>query len=219
MEDLSLDFSKKSFVLDNFQTKKEGSFSSGIFMNNFNNEKKRNINNIMIHKSGNNQKQAKDWLQILETLGIIFYLHPYSNNLLKRLVKTPKLYFYDTGLVCYLTRWSSAEVLESGAMNGAALENYVVSEIAKTYMNFGREPYMYYYRDKDAKEIDVILEHDGIINPIEIKKTSNPGTELTKVFKLLDKASAPRGKGAIVCMKPKVGVIDRDNYVVPIWVI
>lgn len=166
-----------------------------------------------------NQKQAKDWLQILETLGIIFYLHPYSNNLLKRLVKTPKLYFYDTGLVCYLTRWSSAEVLESGAMNGAALENYVVSEIAKTYMNFGREPYMYYYRDKDAKEIDVILEHDGIINPIEIKKTSNPGTELTKVFKLLDKASAPRGKGAIVCMKPKVGVIDRDNYVVPIWVI
>lgn len=166
-----------------------------------------------------NQKQAKDWLQILETLGIIFYLHPYSNNLLKRLVKTPKLYFYDTGLVCYLTRWSSAEVLESGAMNGAILENYVVSEIAKTYMNSGREPYMYYYRDKDAKEIDIVLEHDGILNPIEIKKTSNPGTELTKVFALLDRASVPRGKGAVICMKPKVGVIDRDNFVVPIWTI
>lgn len=166
-----------------------------------------------------NQKQAKDWLQILETLGIIFYLHPYSNNLLRRLVKTPKLYFYDTGLVCYLTRWSSAEVLESGAMNGAILENYVVSEIAKTYMNSGREPYMYYYRDKDAKEIDIVLEHDGILNPIEIKKTSNPGTELTKVFALLDRASVPRGKGAVICMKPKVGVIDRDNFVVPIWTI
>ena len=166
-----------------------------------------------------NQKQAKDWLRILEKLGIIFYLHPYSNNLLKRLVKTPKLYFYDTGLVCYLTRWSSAEVLESGAMNGAVLENYVVSEIAKTYMNSGREPYMYYYRDKDAREIDIVLEHDGILNPIEIKKTSNPGTELTRVFRLLDKASVPRGKGAVVCMKPGVGAIDRDNYIVPVWTI
>ena len=166
-----------------------------------------------------NQKQAKDWLQILETLGIIFYLHPYSNNLLKRLVKTPKLYFYDTGLVCHLTRWSSPEVLENGAMNGAVLENYVVSEIAKTWLNSGKEPYMYYYRDKDAKEIDVILEHDGILNPIEIKKTSNPGTELTRVFSLLDKASVPRGKGAVVCMKPKVGVIDRENYIVPVWTI
>ena len=166
-----------------------------------------------------NQKQAKDWLQILETLGIIFYLHPYSNNLLKRLVKTPKLYFYDTGLVCHLTRWSSPEVLENGAMNRAVLENYVVSEIAKTWLNSGKEPYMYYYRDKDAKEIDIVLEHDGILNPIEIKKTSNPGTELTRVFSLLDRASVPRGKGAVVCMKPKVGVIDRENYIVPVWTI
>ncbi len=166
-----------------------------------------------------NQKQAKDWLQILETLGIIFYLHPYSNNLLKRLVKTPKLYFYDTGLVSHLTRWSNAEVLEYGAMNGAILENYVVSEIEKTYLNCGQEPYMYYYRDKDAREIDIVLEHDGILNPLEIKKTSNPGSELTKVFALLDKASVPRGKGAIICMKPSVGVIDRENYIVPIWTI
>ena len=166
-----------------------------------------------------NQKQAKDWLQILEKLGIIFYLHPYSNNLLKRLVKTPKLYFYDSGLVCYLTRWSSAEVLQRGAMNGAVLENYVVSEIAKTYINSGREPYMYYYRDKDAREIDLVLEHDGMLNPLEIKKTSNPGTELTRVFGLLDKASVPRGKGAVICMRMKVGAIDRDNYIVPVWLI
>lgn len=166
-----------------------------------------------------NQKQAKNWIHILETLGIIFYLHPYSNNLLKRLVKTPKLYFYDTGLVCYLTKWTSAAVLESGAMNGAILENYVVSEIAKTYLNSGLEPAMYYYRDKDSKEIDVVLEQNGELNPIEIKKTSNPGTELTRVFSLLDKASVPRGKGAVICMKPSVGAIDRDNYIIPIWAI
>lgn len=166
-----------------------------------------------------NQKQAKDWLGILETLGIIFYLHPYSNNLLKRLVKTPKLYFYDTGLICYLTKWSSAETLESGAMNGAILENYVVAEIMKTYLNSGKEPFMYYYRDKDAKEIDIVLEHDGVINPIEIKKSSNPGTELIKVFELLDRSSTSRSKGAVICMKPELSAIDRENYVVPIWMI
>ena len=166
-----------------------------------------------------NQKQVKSWMEILETLGIIFYLHPYSNNLLKRLVKTPKMYFYDTGLVCYLTKWSNAESLEKGAMNGAILENYVVAEIRKTYLGNGKEPYMYYYRDKDAKEIDIILEHDGMINPIEIKKTANPRTELTKVFHVLDKASVNRSEGAILCMKQKVSAIDKDNYIVPIWII
>lgn len=166
-----------------------------------------------------NQKQAKDWLAILETLGLIFYLHPYSNNLLKRLVKTPKLYFFDTGLVCYLTKWSSPETLESGAMNGAILENYVVSEIVKSYLNSGKEPYIYYYRDKDAKEIDVILEHDGVLNPIEIKKTSNPGTELVKVFSLIDKGDIRRDKGAVICMKPELSAIDRENFIVPVWMI
>lgn len=166
-----------------------------------------------------NQVQAKDWLGILETLGIIFYLHPYSNNLLKRLVKTPKLYFYDTGLVSYLTKWSSAETLESGAMNGAILENYVVAEIVKTYLNSGKEPYLYYYRDKDAREIDIVLEHDGVLNPIEIKKTANPGTKLIKVFELLDQSSTPRSKGAVICMKPVLSAIDRDNYIVPVWMI
>ena len=166
-----------------------------------------------------NQKQAKSWLGVLETLGLIFYLHPYSNNMLKRLVKTPKLYFYDTGLVCYLTKWSSAETLQSGAMNGAILENYVVAEIRKTYLNCGKDPYMYYYRDKDAREIDIILEHDGVLNPIEIKKSANPGSELIKVFKLLDKSSAKRSKGAFVCMKPELSAIDRENYIIPVWMI
>ena len=166
-----------------------------------------------------NQKLVKDWLGILETLGIIFYLHPYSNNLLKRLVKTPKLYFYDTGLVCYLTKWSSAETLESGAMNGAVLENYVVSEIMKTYLNSGMEPFIYYYRDKDSREIDIVLEHDGVLNPLEIKKSANPGSELVKVFKLLDKSSTPRSKGAVLCMKPELTALDKDNLIVPIWMI
>ena len=114
---------------------------------------------------------------------------------------------------------SSPEVLECGAMNGAILENYVVSEIAKSYLNSGAEPYIYYYRDKDAKEIDIVMEHDGILNPVEIKKTANPGSELTRVFAVLDKASVPRGKGAILCMKPTLGAIDRDNLIVPIWLI
>ncbi|MBR4569568.1 MAG: ATP-binding protein, partial [Candidatus Riflebacteria bacterium] len=166
-----------------------------------------------------NQKQAKNWLGLLESLGIIFYLHPFSNNLLKRLVKAPKLYFYDTGLICYLTKWSSAETLESGAMNGAVLENYVVSEIIKTFLNSGKEPFIYYYRDKDAKEIDLILEHDGVINPIEIKKTSNPSKELTKVFDLLKNSSVPCSKGAIICMKSDLSFIDRNNFIVPVWMI
>lgn len=166
-----------------------------------------------------NQKQVKNWLGILEALGLIFYLHPYSNNMLKRLVKTPKLYFYDTGLVCYLTKWFDAKTLEWGAMNGAILENYVVAEIVKTYLNTGKEPFMYYYRDKDAKEIDIVMEHDGVINPIEIKKTSNPGQELVRVFKLLDKSSMQRSKGAVICMKQELSAIDRQNYIVPVWVI
>ena len=104
-------------------------------------------------------------------------------------------------------------------MNGAILENYAVSELAKTYIGCGLEPFMYYYRDKDTKEIDIVLERDGILNPIEIKKNANPGTQLTRVFKVLDRASVPRGKGAVICMKQTIGAIDRDNYIVPVWLI
>lgn len=166
-----------------------------------------------------NQKQTKEWLTILERLGLIFYLHPYSNNLLKRLVKRPKLYFYDTGLVCYLTKWSSAETLEKGAMNGAILENYVVAELVKTYINCGKDPFIYYYRDKDAREIDIILEQDGVLYPMEVKKSSNPGSEIIKVFSLLNKTGTPRSKGAVLCLKPELSAIDKDNYIVPIWMI
>lgn len=165
------------------------------------------------------QITAKNWMGILETLGIIFYLHPYSNNLLKRTIRAPKLYFYDTGLVCFLTKWSSPETLEFGAMNGAILENYVVSEIMKSYQNCGREPFINYYRDKDTKEIDLVLETDGELHPMEIKKTASPGTELIRVFKILDKASVPRGMGAILCMKEEVSAIDSNHLILPIWLI
>ena len=104
-------------------------------------------------------------------------------------------------------------------MSGAILENYVVSEVAKTYPGCGQEPFMYYYRDKDAKEIDIVLDRDGELNPIEIKRSSNPGKELTRVFSLLDKASVPKGKGGIICMKPELSAIDKDNYVIPVWLI
>lgn len=163
------------------------------------------------------QIQAKNWLNILEKSDIIFYLHPYSNNLLKRTVTKPKLYFFDTGLVSYLTKWSSPETLENGAMNGAILENYVVSEIVKSYHNSAKDAFIYYYRDKDTKEIDIILEADGMISPIEIKKTANPGSELVNVFKVLDKGAVKRGKGAILCMKEDISAIDKDNLVIPIW--
>ena len=162
---------------------------------------------------------SKTWINVLETLGIIFMLHPFSNNVLKRTIKTPKVYFYDTGLVCYLTRWSSPEVAESGAMSGALLENYTVSEIVKGYQNAGLEPYLYFYRDRDAKEIDVILEGDGKLCPMEIKKTATPDKRLTRVFKVIDKSPLQVGEGAILCMAEKLCAFDRNNLIIPIWMI
>ena len=165
------------------------------------------------------QTTAKNWLHVLEALGIIFLLEPYSNNVLKRTVSTPKLYFYDSGIVCYLTRWSSPETAMEGAMSGALLENYTVAEIIKTYQNAGQEPFLYYYRDKDAREIDLILEQDGKLFPIEIKKMASPPKKLTKVFDLIDKSPLQRGTGAILCMADQLGAFDQNNLIVPISLI
>ena len=162
---------------------------------------------------------SKAWINILETLGIIFLLHPYSNNVLKRTIKTPKVYFYDTGLVCYLTRWSSPEVTESGAMSGALLENLAVSEIMKSYQNAGLEPYLYFYRDRDSKEIDVILEGDGKLCPLDIKKTATPDKRLTRVFGVIDKSPLRLGTGAVLCVAEQFSAFDKDNLIVPIWMI
>ena len=165
------------------------------------------------------QTTAKNWLHVLEALGIIFLLEPYSNNVLKRTVSTPKLYFYDSGIVCYLTRWSSPETAMEGAMSGALLENYTVAEIIKTYQKAGQEPFLYYYRDKDAREIDLILERDGKLFPIEIKKMASPPKKLTKVFDLIDKSPLQRGTGAILCMADQLGAFDQNNLIVPISLI
>lgn len=162
---------------------------------------------------------VKNWLNILERLGIIFYLHPYSNNLLKRMVTKPKLYFYDSGLVAYLTKWTDSETLMNGAMSGAILENFVVSEIVKSYQNAGLEPFIYYYRDKDNKEIDIVLERNGTLYPLEVKKTMMPDKRWTNVFGVLDKTSLKRGTGGILCLSDKFTAFDRDNLIIPVWVI
>lgn len=162
---------------------------------------------------------AKRWLRLLEKSNIIFYLHPYSNNLLKRVVKYPKLYFFDTGLVSYLTKHSTPEILLNSAINGAILENFVVSEIRKSYTNCGIEPLLYYYRDKDQKEIDLILEYNGMLHPIEIKKTSNPNLSMVKSFSILEKAKAKVGQGAIICMKDHLSALDTSVLIVPSWMI
>ena len=162
---------------------------------------------------------AKSWLNILETLGIVFLLHPYSNNVLKRTIRTPKLYFYDTGLVCYLTRWSSAEVAEKGAMSGALLENFTISEIAKSYQNAGRSPYLYFYRDRDAKEIDVVLKENGKLYPLEIKKTAAPDRRITNTFAVVNRSPLERGTGAVLCLAQEFSAFDRDDLIIPIWMI
>ncbi len=162
------------------------------------------------------QVTAKNWLNILETLGMIFYLHPYSNNMLKRTIKSPKLYFYDSGLVAYLARWNSEAALMNGAQNGAILENYVISEIVKGYFNSGQEPYLYYYRDKDGKEIDVLWEENGTIYPLEIKKTHNPRRELTKTFDVLQKSDKVLGQGGVLCLRNDIQRLNQMNCVIPI---
>ena len=164
-------------------------------------------------------KTAKRWLQVLEKSDVIFFLRPYSNNLLKRTVKTPKMYFFDTGLVAYLTRYSSPEILANGAINGAILENFVVSELLKCYHNNAWECVLWYYRDSNANEIDMVIESDDMLHPLEMKRSVNPGSELIGAFNHLDKASVPRSDGAILCMRPKLSAINSENYIVPIWMI
>ena len=163
-----------------------------------------------------NQETAKNWLNLLEDLGIIFFTRPYHHNILKRMIKTPKLYFYDTGLVAFLTQWNSAETLMNGAMNGAILENYALSEIVKSCENSGRDIYFNFYRDRDMKEIDLLLEGDGFLYPLEIKKTSTPVTGMISSFSVLEKKPLRRGQGALICLAEQLGAFDKNNFIVPL---
>ncbi len=149
---------------------------------------------------GISQPTAKAWLSILVSCGIVFFLQPYSSNVTNRIVKTPKVYFSDTGLACYLTGWKTSEVLENGAMSGAFFENYVVSEIRKSYIHNGKIPALYFYRDKDKREIDLILEENSVLYPVEIKKKSNPNkTDITN-FKVLEQLPVSIGTGMVICL-------------------
>ena len=162
---------------------------------------------------------ARRWLGILEVSDVIFYLRPYANNLLKRTIKQPKLYFFDTGLVSYLTGYLSADILAKGAMSGAILENYVIAEIRKSFYNAGHEGVLWYYRDKDGAEIDIVLFSDGVLHPIEIKRTANPGTAMIRSFARLDRGEIPRGAGAIICLREQLSAIDAQNVIVPVWIL
>ena len=165
--------------------------------------------------------KAKDWVSILVSSGIVILLQPYFNNALKRVVKTPKLYFMDTGLLCYLRGIDNAVALEKLSDSGDFFENYVVSEIYKSFVNMGKRPPLYYYRDaNNRKEIDLIIEQNGVCYPIEIKEGSNPDKKAIKNFDVLVGAKGITvGTGSVICNCRDIYPIGDDVWAVPHWVI
>ncbi|MHC1713660.1 MAG: ATP-binding protein [Solidesulfovibrio sp.] len=162
---------------------------------------------------------AKRWMSILQASGIVYLLEPYFNNMTKRLVKTPKLYFLDTGLCSYLTEWTSPETLLAGAMSGAILETWVLGEILKSWWHNGRRETFYYYRDKDQKEIDLLIAKDGVLFPIEIKKTASPDKNAVRHFPTLQKLALPIGHGAVICLADQALPLTRTVTSLPAWMI
>lgn len=174
---------------------------------------------------------AKRWLSLLVSSHIAALVRPYSNNVLKRVVKMPLLHFLDTGLAAYLLKWGNPEALEKGAMSGAFFESFVFSEIYKSYLNAGKEPPIFYYRDKDQKEIDLLLYQNGILCPVEIKKAASPGKSALKNFPVLSPVETPEkfggmaelktaiGPGSVVCMARDLLPADEKNWYVPAWLI
>lgn len=158
----------------------------------------------------------KNWLSILEASGVIYLLRPYYNRLIRRAIKSPKIYFLDTGLCSYLTEWSTPADLEKGVMNGAMLETYVVAEIIKSYWHNGKREPLYFYRDKDGMEIDLIVQQGSTLYPIEIKKTGSPTKDMVKNFSLLKKKGLDVGKGALICLFDKHMPISVDADIVPV---
>lgn len=163
---------------------------------------------------GVSEPTIRKWISILERTGIVYLLQPYSASALKRAVKTPKLYFRDTGLACYLTRWLTADTLKCSAVAGSMFETFVISEILKSYTNEGKDYHfhIFYYRGKDKKatqenEIDLVIEENGILYPVEIKMSGNPKANMGAANPILDKIEGKqRGMGVILCL------IDRKTY-------
>ena len=170
---------------------------------------------------GIDSKTADSLLSLLVTSGIVVLLQPYSGNTIKRIVKRPKLYMMDTGLACYLGLWNNPRALEVSAVAGNLFETYVVSEIIKTYTNSGLDirSRFSYYRDNNGKEIDLIIEENGVLHPIEIKKSSNPGTDALKNFSVLGSLNKEVGKGAVICLSPIALPLDASNMLLPVSVL
>ena len=167
---------------------------------------------------GISQPTAERWMSILVASNIVYLLQPYSNNITKRAIKTPKLYFLDTGLAAYLTKWNTPEVLKNGAMAGAFFESFVISEIIKSYYNRGiLELPLYFYRDKDMNEIDLLIEDSGTLYPIEIKKHADPQKKDTNAFTLLDKIPGiHRGSGGVVCLYDHLITLKGADKIIPV---
>ncbi|MCD8224296.1 MAG: ATP-binding protein [Clostridiales bacterium] len=167
---------------------------------------------------GISQPTADRWLSILTASNLVYLLRPYSNNRISRAVKTPKLYFLDTGLAAYLTRWNTPEVLKNGAMSGAFFESFVISEILKSYYNKGiLDPPLYFYRDRDKREIDLLIEKDNTLYPIEIKKHADPSSRDIAHFSVLDKlGTIMRGPGGVVCLYDNLVALKGEDRVIPV---
>lgn len=168
--------------------------------------------------AGVSQPTAERWLSILCASNLVYLLQPYHNNIIKRAVKTPKLYFLDTGLAAYLTRWSSPEVIQNGAMAGAFYETFVLAEILKSYANMGvLDPPLYFYRDKEQNEIDLLINHDQTLYPLEIKKYADPKSADIKAFEVLDKISGvKRGPGGLICLYDRLLPLAGKDMVIPL---
>lgn len=167
---------------------------------------------------GVSQPTADRWLSVLVASNIVYLLKPFSNNVTKRAVKTPKLYFLDTGLAAYLTKWNTPEVLKNGAMAGAFFESFVISEVIKSYYNRGiLDAPIYFYRDKEMNEIDLLIEENGTLHPIEIKKHADPKKADVAAFDLLDKIpNIKRGPGGVVCLYDALVTLKGDDKVIPV---
>jgi len=162
---------------------------------------------------------AKNWLSILQASFQVFLLQPYQTNLTKRLVKTPKLYFLDTGLCSYLTEWSSPETLAAGAMSGAILETYALCELLKSWWHRGKKPSLYYYRDKDDREIDFLLIQNQITYPLEIRKSASPKREWVGHFPALARLKRQVGEGGVLCLCRQVVPLGENANAIPIGLI
>lgn len=162
---------------------------------------------------------VKRWLQILQTAGIIFLLYPYYSNHLKRMIKTPKVYFMDTGLMAWLTRWVTPDTIKYGAKAGQFFETFVVSEIIKSLLNAGKSTRdLYFYRDADQKEIDLIIQDGRTIYPVEIKMTARPHKKMASAFSVLESVRADDiqiGNGAVINLYHKPLLIDRNVLSIP----